>query len=245
MFIRSLWILILFFYSMQLSAENLRVATASNFLPALKTLAALFEAKTAHKILISAGSTGSLYAQIHNGAPFDLFFAADEASAIALVKESRAKDLKIYAQGELVLVSRAKIHHPLQQLKDKAFTYLAIANPKTAPYGLAAMQVLEFFQLNPTIQSKTVTAQNIAQALQYVVSANADMAIVAHSSLAFEHSLNKVILPKESYTPIRQACVILLRSRQTRLAEEFQTFVLSPAAQQLLQQRYFYRQLNS
>ena len=174
--------------SLPVAAEEVRVAVASNFLSTFQSLAREFEKHTGHTVVISPGSSGKLYAQITHGAPFDIFFSADDQRPRLLEEEGLAvKGTRFpYAVGRLTLWSLApdmlKDNGP-DVLRQAAFSHLAIANPKTAPYGKAAEQVLQALGLWDTVQPKLVQGENIGQTLQFVASQNADLGFVALSQI--------------------------------------------------------------
>ena len=169
-------------------AEDVLVAVATNFTSCLKELVVGFEQKTKHHVVVSPGSTGKLYAQITNGAPFDVFLAADVRRPQLLEKEGLAvKGSRFtYAIGRLTLWSA----HPslvngdgAEILLAQPFRYLAIANPKTAPYGAAARQTLEALDLWDKVQPYIVQGENIGQTFQFVASGNAELGFVALSQV--------------------------------------------------------------
>ena len=199
-----------------LHAEELRVAVASNFAPVLKQLATNFEKTGNHKLLLSVGSSGNLYTQISNGAPFDLFFSADNERPEQLVAEKKAiaGTVNAYAMGKLVLWSPqlSLESQPEKVLQSSNFNHLAIANPKLAPYGLAARQVLEKMQLWQAIQPRLVLGENISQTLQFIDSRNAELGFIAESQwleLAPEKRGKPWQVPVSLHDPIQQDMVII------------------------------------
>ena len=159
-------------------ASEIRVATASNFSETLKILAQHYEQKTTHKVTVISGSTGKLYAQIIHGAPFDAFFSGDIKRAELLDKQNIAvADTRFtYAIGKLVLWSPKTdyIDQPKKVLREKQYRYLAIANPKLAPYGKAAQEILQKLGLWDSLHDRMVRGENIGQTLQFVKSGNAN-----------------------------------------------------------------------
>ena len=211
------------------AAEEIRVAVASNFIGAAKSIAEQFQARTDHIVTLISGSTGKHYAQIRNGAPFDVFFAADARRPELLEQEGLALPGSrfTYAVGRLVLWS------PLEGLVDPEgevlgegdFRHLAIANPKLAPYGKAAWEVLQARGLWRGLQGRVVRGENIGQTFQFVVSGNAELGFVALSQLQRPgHSAagSFWLLPQALYAPIRQQA-LLLSSNQA--AQDFMDFV--------------------
>lgn len=221
-------------------AEEIRVAVASNFTHALARLAQQFEAETGNKVTLIVGSTGQHYAQIQNGAPFDAFFAADTARPERLDAQGKALPGSrfTYAVGKLVLwhPQGHTLDNPVDFLKQGEFRYLAVANPKLAPYGKAAQEVLQAHDLWGDLQTKMVRGENIGQAYQFVKSSNAEIGFVAYSQLRLrENKLQGAFwdIPQHLYTPIRQQAV-LLKEKPAMLA--FWDYVKSPDAQQLIRE---------
>ena len=218
-------------------ADELRVAVASNFYSTIKVIAEQFELKTTnssgqqHKVILIPGSSGKHYAQIINGAPFDIFFSADTERARLLEQSERAESGTrfTYALGKLILWSPMDNYVDLkgEVLKSKDFRYLAIANPKLAPYGKAAEEVLKSLNIWTVLGGRIVRGENIAQTFQFVSSGNAKLGFVAHSQikssdLSISGSFWEV--PQSIYRPIEQQAVLL---RDSSLAREFLSFVKS------------------
>ncbi|MDY6994478.1 MAG: molybdate ABC transporter substrate-binding protein, partial [Pseudomonadota bacterium] len=164
-------------------ADTVHIAVAANFTQPVKTLKTRFEQATHHQLIISLGSTGQLYAQIKNGAPYEVFLAADTKRPQLLVEEGEAvaESLVTYAVGKLILWSSKPDFVDNTVLKTGDFQYLALTNPKTAPYGAAAVQVLEKLGLWTSLQAKIVQGENITQTYQFVVTQNAELGFVALS----------------------------------------------------------------
>lgn len=205
------------------TAAEIKVAVASNFLAA-REVARSFEETTGHRVTLIFGSTGKHYAQIRNGAPFDVFLAADadhprrlEAEGLAVSESSFT-----YAVGALVLWSPDDnlVDTSGKVLEHSDFRYLAIANPKLAPYGEAAREVLEARGLWESIQHRIVRGENIAQALQFVSSGNAELGFVALAQIARAgRGLSRGSswrVPQELYRPIEQRAVLLEDSDAAR-----------------------------
>jgi len=226
-------VLIFIFSNSVLSAQDknkegitLRVASAANFYPTLKKIAQAYEKTSNNKISIIRGSTGKLYAQIMRGAPYDIFFSADSARIKKLIDLNRTHDVAnnissfVYAKGKIVLWKPAAITD--MQLKkilfEGAFNKLAIANPKTAPYGRASVEALKKLNLYSAVKNKLVYGENIAQVMQFVQTGAADIGIVAKS-----YTKNNVSwdINGENYTPIRQSVTILKQSNKVTVAKEF------------------------
>ncbi|MDA3870514.1 MAG: molybdate ABC transporter substrate-binding protein [Gammaproteobacteria bacterium] len=199
-------------------ADNINVAVASNFSHTLQMLAGDFKAKTGHQLRISSASTGKLYTQINHGAPFDIFMAADEGRPDRLIAEGKASAelSRVYAIGRLVLISNIKAKKTCQDVLDSpALKRLAIANPKTAPYGLAAQQTLEKLQRWQTLKSKLVMGENVAQPLQFVATGNAGAGFVAQSMLRQGAQINLACewaVPMDMHEPIKQKMLVLTKA---------------------------------
>ncbi|MEE4185955.1 MAG: molybdate ABC transporter substrate-binding protein [Gammaproteobacteria bacterium] len=221
----------------QARAAELRVAVAANFAPALETLGNAFTAQTGHTLQVARGSTGKLYAQIVNGAPFDVFFAADSALPLQLEADGRATAGAgfVYAVGALVLWSpqALPLHDAPQVLRDANYRFLALANPRHAPYGVAAQQTLESLGLWESLQSRLVRGENVGQALQFVRSGNAELGFVAASQLAAldEPGGTVWVVPQALYAPVQQRVALLTDSPAAR---ELLLFVRGEVAQKLL-----------
>ncbi len=218
-------------------ADELRVAVASNFYSTIKVIAEQFELKTTnssgqqHKVILIPGSSGKHYAQIINGAPFDIFFSADTERARLLEQSERAESGTrfTYALGKLILWSSMDNYVDLKGdvLKSKDFRYLAIANPKLAPYGKSAEEVLKSLKIWANLKGRLVRGENIAQTFQFVSSGNAKLGFVAYSqikSLDLSISGSFWEVPQSIYSPIEQQAVLL---RDSVLAREFLSFVKS------------------
>ena len=218
----------------QIHVAQIRVAVAANFKPVLQTLAAEFEKETQHKISISSASTGVLYNQITNGAPFDLFLSADSRRPVELEKDGLTikGSRQTYAYGELVLWNTSKRKLSLEGLKSYQGR-LAIANPATAPYGLAAQEVLQGLSLWGNYQGRIVQGASIQQAWQFVASGNIKVGLVAHSQLVGDQykDADIILIPTDLYAPIQQEMVILKRSKEPALAKKFSDYLMSEASQ--------------
>ncbi len=222
-------------------AEQLRVAVASNFIKPMESIVANFEKQSGHRVVVSYGSSGKHYAQIVHGAPFDLFLSADQHKPLELekkeltIKNSRAT----YAIGTLVLWSAnpSFIDDSSKVLLDQNFQNLAFANPKLAPYGQAALQVLEKLELVESTQNRWVLGENISQTFQFVNSRNAELGFVAASQV-FESGVLKSgsawVIPKEYYQPIKQEMVLLKRAQNNEAAAQLYQFILDTNSQKLI-----------
>ncbi|MFC6670630.1 molybdate ABC transporter substrate-binding protein [Marinobacterium aestuariivivens] len=220
-------------------ADEIRVAVATNFVEVMRELAADFERETGHEVTLSSGATGKLYAQIKNGAPFDLFLAADDRRPELLEQEgvALAGSRFTYALGELVLWSPQPdlIDGGPEVLEAAPFDYLSIANPKTAPYGRAAQQTLERLGLWANLEGRLVRGENIGQAYQYVHSGNAALGFVARSQVYRngEYTAGSYWrVPADFHEPVVQQAVQLREGEAvTALLDHMRT----PAARALIE----------
>jgi len=220
-----------------ISAGEVSVAVAGNFFKPIKVLAAEFEAKSGHKVALSVGATGKLYAQISNGAPFELFFAADQKRPTKLVEQKLAVKASqfTYAQGQLVLWSRNSgvIDAQGKRLSSPDIKRLAIANPKAAPYGEQAVNALTKLGLYKQLESKIVQAQNIGQTYQYVSSGSVEQGIIAMSQVTVNGQIttgSSWIIPSDLYDAIQQDAVLLEKGKNNPVAQQFLDYIKSPSA---------------
>lgn len=209
-------------------AEEVRVAVASNFVPVLRQLAAAFEQDSKHTVTIIGGATGQHYAQILNGAPFDVFLAADDERPALLVKENRAiaGSVFTYAIGGLVLWSSDPdlVDSEGAVLRNGSFAHLALANPRLAPYGAAAQQLLELWHLWEPLQRRIVLGENISQTLQFVHSGNAQLGFIARSQwleVDAGRTGSAWEVPAELHSPIVQQGALLRDSAAGRELVKF------------------------
>lgn len=221
-------------------AEDVTVAVASNFTDPARDIARLFDNATGHQARLSFASTGMLFSQIGNGAPFDVFLAADNERPM----KAETDDLAVpgtrftYARGRLVLwsVTPAAFEDGEAFLKAMAFGRAAIANPRTAPYGLAARQVMEHLGVWETAERALVRGDNISQTFQFVATANVDVGFVAYSQVkAWKGERGTVWeIPEDYYTAINQQAVLLKRGRDNPAARAFLDFLKSAGAQRVI-----------
>ena len=220
----------------QVFSDELKVAVASNFYPTMKVIAKHFEIKTAgstgqHKVILIPGSSGKHYAQIMNGAPFDIFFSADIERARLLEQEGKvlAGTRFTYALGKLILWSSIEdyVDSKGEVLNKNDFRYLALANPKLAPYGKSAEETLKSLKLWMNLKNRLVRGQNIAQAFQFISSGNAKLGFVAYSQImnsGFPIDGSFWEVPQSIYKPIEQQAVLL---KESKVGREFLSFVKS------------------
>jgi molybdate transport system substrate-binding protein len=215
-------------------ADELLVAVAANFQHTLREIVVAFEADSGHTVSVSGGSTGRQFAQIQSGAPFDVFLAADEVRPTLLVQQGHAAiDSQFeYAVGRLALLSNKPLPEDIRNwLTSSVVTTIAIANPRLAPYGVAALQTMEQLDLTENLSATVVMGENVNQALQFVASGNATAGFVALSQLQTSSADTYWVVPANLHQPIRQQGVIL---RDSPAAREFVTFMQSAAAAEIL-----------
>ncbi len=216
---------------------GLTVAAASDLQSVFPALAAQFEKQTGRHVTVTFGSSGNFFAQIQNGAPFDLFFSADidYPKRLDAASLTEPNTLYAYATGRIVLWTRKDsgidVNSGLNVLRAAKVRRIAIANPEHAPYGRAAVAALRHAQLYDAIKSKLVLGENISQTAQFVQSGNAEVGIIALSlalAPAAKESGVYAEIPADSYPPIQQAAVILKSSQNKDLAREFLAFLKQP-----------------
>ena len=220
-------------------AANIRVASAANFYPTLSKIKNEFEKSSSHRVTIIRGSTGKLYAQIMNGAPYDIFLSADSVRVDKLVTLGVADNDEsiVYAMGQLSVWS-PKANNPQQineQLLSNNIKKLAVANPRTAPYGQAAIETLKSMGLYEKLKNKLVFGENISQTLQFVQSGAADLGFVAraHMKDKFDESQYWNIA-EDQHQPIKQKMVVLKKSKQINAARLFMHFMQSAEIKKLI-----------
>lgn len=208
-------------------AGEVQVAVAANFTGPIQVIGALFERDTGHKLKLSYGATGKFYAQIKNGAPFEVLLAADDETPAKLIKEGSgvAGSNFTYAIGKLVLWSSDPklVDGKGEILKKGGFKHVSIANPKTAPYGSAAMEVMGKMGVAESVKPLLVQGENIAQTHQFVVTGAAELGFVAYSQVIKNGQIGSGsgwLIPEKLYTPIRQDAVILDKGKDNAAAAE-------------------------
>lgn len=219
-------------------AATVPVAVAANFTATLQRLATDFQHRSGHTLLISSGSSGKLTAQIQNGAPYAILLSADEVRPRQLAAAGLAVPGTqfTYAIGRLVLWSpQANTVDVQGAVLRTSFSRLAIANPKTAPYGTAAMQVLQRLGLWTQVQPRLVYGESIAQTLQFVSSGNVPLGFVALAQVVHAQPPgSRWRVPQTLYDPLRQDAVLLKRGATQKAAREFLAYLRSPAARALI-----------
>jgi molybdate transport system substrate-binding protein len=213
-------------------AETVQVAVAANFAAPLKALARDFEKDSGHKLLMSAGATGKLFAQIKSGAPFDVLLAADSATPARLIQEDQAlaSSRFTYATGRLVLWSADAqgVDALGEVLKTGHFKHLAIAAPKLAPYGAAAVQTLTALGLLGTLTPRLVQGESIGQTYSFVATGNAELGFVALSQLVENGKLRQGsgwTVPTQLHAPLHQDAVLLNKGKSNPAATALLVFL--------------------
>lgn len=223
--------------SQVLAEEKISVAVAANFISAFKEMATDFEAKKKIKVEGTFSSTGNLYSQITNGAPYDLFLSADEERPALLNKDGLAYTPFVYARGQSILWSAdknfCKAKTWQEALKNDKIKKIAIANTQTAPYGTAAQKALEDVGMWDTLQSNLVVAQTIAQSFQYASTSAVDAGFCAMSAAFSEEGKKGCFYVIAEAPEIVQSACILKRTTNRAAVEKFVKFLSSPAAQKI------------
>lgn len=225
------------------AAADLRVAVASNFVEPAREIAHRYEARTGHRVIISFGASGQLFAQITQAAPFDVFLSADEERPAGLEARGLAAQGSrfTYASGRLVLWSRqAGLVDPQGRILARGgFRKLAIADPKTAPYGLAALEVLGALGHRERLAPRLVSGTSITQTFQFVQTGAAELGFVALSQVKDIKGGSRWIVPARLHSPIRQQAVLLSRSAANPEARAFLAYLRGSEARAIIR-RYGY-----
>lgn len=240
-FIKKILVACLLVFTGLLQAAEVSVAVAANFTAPMKQIAAAFANETGHQARLSFGATGKFYAQIQHGAPFEILLAADAATPARLVEEGMgiAETHFTYARGSLVLWSLQEglIDAEATILRQGNYQKLAIANPRLAPYGAAAMEVLQKLGLREQATNRLVQGENIGQTYQFAYSGNAELGFVALSQVMKDGKLQQGsawIVPQELYTPILQNAVLLQNGKDNTAARELLEFLQGQQARDIM-----------
>ncbi|MDZ7918449.1 molybdate ABC transporter substrate-binding protein [Rhodoferax sp.] len=224
-----------------LHAEEVTVAVAANFSAPAQKIATAFAAATGHKATVVVGSTGKLYAQIKNGAPFQVLLSADDETPARLGKEGAAVAASqfTYATGRLVLWSRnaGVVDDKGEVLRSGQFAHLALADPKLAPYGAAAVDVMAKLGVTASLQPKLVQGESIGQTYQFVFSGNAAMGFVALSQVMVEGKIaqgSAWVVPSTMHSPLRQDAILLNAGKDNTAAAAFMAYLRSDAARAMI-----------
>ncbi|MBC7499539.1 MAG: molybdate ABC transporter substrate-binding protein [Herminiimonas sp.] len=222
-------------------ADEVQVAVAANFIAPMKVIAADFEKATGHKAVLTSGSTGKFYTQISSGAPFEVLLAADDDTPAKLEKENGALvgSRFTYATGKLVLWSAKPdlVDAQGEILKTGAFRHLALASPKLAPYGAAAIETMRRLGVLDKLQPKFVQAENIGQTYSFIGTGNAELGFVALSQVLEDGKLragSAWIVPAGLHRPIRQDAVILARGKDNKAAAALFAYLKSAPAKAVI-----------
>ncbi len=223
-------------------AGEIQAAVASNFYSPFKNIVHQFEKETGHKVQIISGSTGKLFAQIMNGAPFELFLAADQRRPKLLEKNGNtiSGTRFTYALGKITLwsaISNAISEDGKSTLQAKNFSHIAIANPKTAPYGKAALQTMQKLGLWNEVRPLIVQGENISQTFQFVASQNAELGFVALSQILDPKNKFKGKrwdVPEKFYDPLKQDIVILKNGKNNPAAKALWKYLQNDAAKRII-----------
>lgn len=237
----TLMVLLTALTPLMVCADEVQVAVASNFTAPMRIIAELFERDTGHKALLAFGSTGKLYAQVRNGAPFSVFLAADEQVPARMEDEGLgvAGSRFTYATGTLVLWSAREgyVDERGEVLTNRSYRHLAIANPKTAPYGAAAVATLRKLGLLGSANDKLVQGENIAQTHQFVASGNAELGFVALSQVVNDGKIQQGsgwVVPAAYHPPIRQDALLLNKGRDNPAAQALLDYLRSAKATEVI-----------
>ncbi len=221
-------------------SDEVSVAVAANFTAPLKLIAAEFEKDSGHKVVASFGSTGKFYAQIKNGAPFEILLSADDETPAKLIKENTAVagSQFTYAVGKLVLWSAKPglVDGAGAVLKKGSFEHLSLADPKLAPYGAAGVETLKALGVYERVQPKLVTAENITQAFQFISSGNAELGFIALSQVLKDGKIegSSWLVPANLYSPIRQDAVILDKGKGQPAVDALMKFLKGDKAKAII-----------
>lgn len=222
-------------------AAEVLVAVAANFAAPMQKIAPLFEKDTGHKAILSFGATGSFYAQIKNGGPFQILLSADDETPLKLEKEGLGivGSRFTYATGKLVLWSKqpGKVDDAGQILKTGDFQRLAMANPKLAPYGMAAHETLTKLGLLQTVQPKIVQGDNIAQTYQFVFTENAQLGFVALSQVYADSKIaqgSAWVVPSHLHSPLQQDALLLNPGKNKPAAEALMNYLKTDKAKNII-----------
>ena len=224
----------------QAHADEVPIAVAANFTAPMQKIAAEFEKDSGHKVVAAFGSTGKFYAQIKNGAPFEVLLTADDETPTRLVTENAAVagTQFTYAVGKLVLWSAKPgvVDAAGEVLKKGDFEHIALADPKLAPYGAAAVQAMKALGVYDALAAKVVTAENITQSYQFISSGNAQLGFVALSQVLKDGKIegSSWLVPAKLYHPIRQDAVILEKGKGKSAAEALMKFLKGDKAKAII-----------
>ena len=229
------------FFSVATHAAEVKVAVAANFAQTLKEIGTVFEKDTGHKLAITQGSTGKLYAQISQGAPFEVLLSADDETPEKLVTEGKAINGSrfTYAIGRLALWSPKPdlVDEGGQVLKTDKFRFVAIANARVAPYGRAAVQVMQKLGVLASIEPRVVQGESITQTFQFISTGNAQLGFVALSQINENGKIKSGsawIVPENMHEQLRQDAVLLNPGKDSAAANALLNFLKSEKAKKII-----------
>ncbi len=225
--------------SRPVQAAETNVAVAANFAEAAREIARRFEAATGHRAILSFGSTGQLFTQIAQEAPFEVLLSADEERPRRAIEQGLAvaESRFTYAIGRLALYGRDPgVAAGEEALRAGRFEKIAIANPATAPYGAAAIEAMRRLGVHDALARKIVQGNDVGQAYQFVETGNAELGFVALSQIAARPGGSRWIVPAALHAPIRQDAVLLSRGARSEAARAFLEFLRTPGARAVLEQ---------
>lgn len=236
--LRTIFAALLMFISLPAQAGEVSVAVAANFTEPAKAIAAAFEKKTGHAVVMSFGPSGAFFAQIQQGAPFDVFLSADAERPTRLEAEGFgvAKTRFVYAYGALVLWSDKPglVDAKGQVLKTGKFDHIAIADPASAPYGSAAIEVMKKLGIQDALAPRIVKGASIAQAYTFVDTGAAELGFVALSQVRTRPGGSRWIVPKSLYSPIDQQAILLKPGANDPAARAYLDFLKTPQARAII-----------
>ena len=229
-------------------AEEITIAAASDLTFAFREIATEYEKTSGNQVRLTLGSSGNFYAQIQNGAPFDLYFSADIAYPRKLEEAGLTVpgSLYQYAVGRIVLwtghESRIDVTKGIEVLREPTVKKIAIANPKHAPYGRGAVAAMEYFKVYDQVKDKLILGENISQAAQFIESGACDIGIIA-LSLAIAPTMKSKgtywEVPAEAHPSLDQGAVILKQSKNQEAARQFLEFIKGPHGQEIMKRYGF------
>ena len=235
------WAATLLGFALTGQAAEVSVAVASNFTAPMRKIALAFEHETGHRAVLSSGATGGLHVQIKNGAPFEVLLAADDATPLKIEREGLGVEGSrfTYAIGKLVLWSPQPglVDDKGDILRSGKFERIAIANPKLAPYGAAAVETLTKLGVFKDVQPKLVQGENIAQTCQFVTTGSVDLGFVALSQVIADGKMSRGsgwIVPAELHGPIRQDAILLAKGKDATAAIALMKFLRGEKAQAVI-----------
>jgi molybdate transport system substrate-binding protein len=219
-------------------ATQTNIAVAANFTDAVKEIAAAFKQKTGHEAVLSFGSSGQIYTQITQDAPFQIMLSADDARPKKLVSDGLGVPGSVftYAIGKLVLWSKnPNLVNGAATLQSGTFAKVSICNPTAAPYGAAAVETMKSLKLYDALQPKFVEGANITQAFQFVATGNAEIGFVALSQLRGNIGGSRWLVPQNLYKPIKQDAVLLKKGAGNAAAIAFMAFLKGSEARAIIE----------